>query len=177
MKKKLRGFSLFEVILYLGLFSMMATALLQFSWNVLDLGTKDRTARQVFSDARFITERLNSFVRSAESIDTGASTWNDPNGKLVLDALGSSDTRTITIQNGNIILAETGNPDVILNSLDSKVESLTFSKYGSRDETSEYVEFVFIMKSAKNDESPSSQYKTMTTINGGAFIRNSGVGL
>lgn len=177
MKKKLRGFSFFEVVLYLALFSAMATALLQFSWNVIDLGVKDRTARQVFSDARFIAERIDFFIRNAESIDTNASLLDASNGKLVLKKIGSSDTVTIDIQNGDVTLTETGTPGVILHSSDSKAESLLFSEYGSRSEGSEYVHFVLALKSTKNDDTISSQYKTSTTIKGGAFIRNSGVGL
>lgn len=177
MKKKLRGFSFFEVILYLALFSAMAMALLQFSWNVLDLGTKDQTARRVFSDARFVTERVKALARSAESIDTNASFFDVSNGKLVVKKIGSSDTMTIDIQNGNVVLTETGNPGVVLNSSDSKVGSLSFSEYGSRGEASEYISFTLVLKSAKNDSEVSSLYKTSTTIEGGVFIRNSGVGL
>lgn len=174
VQKTLRGFSFFEVILYLGLFSVMATALLQFSWDVFDVGIKDRTGRRVFSDARFVTERINYFIRNAGGIDTVTSVWNDPNGKLVLNKLGSSDTVTIDIQNGDVVLTETGQPAVVLNGNDTIVESLTFLDYGTRADRSEYVDFTLSLESAKNDAAR-SPYQATTTIESGAFIRNSGL--
>lgn len=176
MRKTLRGFSFFEVILYLGLFSVMATALLQFSWNVLDLGTKDRTGRQVFSDARFVTQRIGYFIRNASGIDTGASIFDDADGKLVLRVLGSSDTVTIELQNGDVILTETGQPGVALNGDDTQAESLTFLDYGTEADGSEYVDLTLVLESAGNDTAD-SPYQAATTLRSGAFIRNSGTGL
>lgn len=176
MQQTLRGFSFFEIILYLGLFSVMATALLQFSWNVLDLGIKDRVSRQVFSDARFVTERIGYFIRNASGIDTGASIFDDANGRLVLNVLGSSDTVTIDIQNGAVVLTETGRPAVVLNGADSKVGSLTFLNYGTRADRSEYADFTLVLESAGNDIA-GSPYQATTTLRSGSFIRNSGTGL
>lgn len=174
MKKTLRGFSFFEVILYVGLFALMATALFQFSWNVFDIGTKERTGRRLFSDARFVTERINFFIRNASGIDATTSVWNDPNGKLVLNQLGSSDTVTIEVGNGEIILTESGQGPVTLHGSDTQVVGLTFLSYGSRDDGSEYVGFTLSLESVKNN-SADSPYQATTIIQSGAFIRNSGL--
>ena len=177
MRKTLRGFSFVEVILYLGLFSVMATALFAFSWNVLDLGVKDRASRQVFSGARFITERINYFIRNASGIDADASVFNNADGKLVLKVLGSSDTVTITLQNGNVVLIETGQPATVLNGSDTKAGSLTFLNYGSPADGSEYIDFALTLESVKNDTEARSPYQATTTLQSGAFIRNDGTSL
>jgi hypothetical protein len=175
-RKTLRGFSFFEVIIYLGLFSMMATALFQFSWDVFDLGTKDRTSRRVLADARFVTERVNYFIRNAGGVDTNASVFGDANGKLVLNVLDSGNTVTIELQNGNIVLTETGQVAVNLNSNDTKTASLAFIKYGSSEDGSEYIDFTFALESAQNNSSR-SPYQAATTLQSGAYIRNSEAGL
>jgi len=163
--------------LYLGLFSLLATALLHFSWNVLDLGVKERTSRQVLSDARFLSERMTFFIRNAESLDESASAFDTASGKLVLKKMNSSDTQSIDIQNGMLMLTETGSSSLALHSNDSKVESLVFSHYGSQSDHSEYVSFVLTLASARNSEISPSQYQGTIVVHGGAFIRNSRNGL
>lgn len=175
-RKTLRGFSFFEVILYLGLFSLMATALFQFSWNVFDLGIKDRASRRVFFDARFIAERVNYFIRNSASVDADASVFENAHSRLVLNALDSSDTVTMEIQNGNVVLTETGEPAVVLNSADTQVVNLTFLKYGAEADGSEYIDFTLTLESAGND-SARSPYQATTTLQSGAYIRNSETGL
>lgn len=175
-RKTLRGFSFFEVILYLGLFSLMATALFQFSWNVFDLEAKDRTSRRVFSDARFIAERVNYFIRNSGGVDANASVFENANGKLVLNVLDSSDTITVEVQNGNVVLTETGEPAVVLNNADTRVENLTFLKYGEAGDGSEYVDFTLTLESVGNDTAR-SPYQATTTLQSGAYIRNSTAGL
>jgi hypothetical protein len=177
MRTSLKGFSLFEVILYLGIFSVMATALLQFSWNIMDLGAKDKTARRVFSDARFLTERVNFFIRNAEGIDEGASLLNEAAGKLVLSQVGSSDTVTLEVQGEKLWLTETGGAAVALHGIDSRVQSLEFSVSGSEADGSEYVGYTLVLESARNDEDVRSPYEMTTTIQSGAFVRNSQAGL
>lgn len=172
LQKTLRGFGFFETILYLALFSLMATALLNFSWDVLDLGTKERSSRSVFSDARFASERINYFIRHSAGIDTGNSVFGSNSGKLVLNTLGDSgDTVTIDIQSGNLVLSETGRTDVVLNSPLTQVEGLEFHRYGTVEDGSEYVDFTLTLQSVNYEESVSSQ-QARTSVQGGAFIRN-----
>lgn len=177
MRRALRGFSFFETILYLALFSLLAVGLFRFSFDVLDLGTKDRTSRQVFSDARFVADRIRYFIRNASGIDTDASVWDDSDGRIVLGEVGSSDTMTISTSNGRVMLTETGQSEVALHSSASKVRSLTFQKYGSQTDGSEYIGFVLVLESGASDTIPPAEYGAITTLQGGASIRNSGVGL
>ena len=173
MKKSLRGFTFFEVIIYLGIFSLMATALFSFSWDMIDLGTKDRTSREVFSDARMVSEQVKYLIRNASGVDQENSTWDDARGKLILQKLGTSDTTTIDIQNDTVTLTETGRSDISLHSSDVRVTELRFSEYGTRADASEYIGFTLTFESVQNGtRSPS---RATTTIQGGAFIRNSGI--
>lgn len=171
---KLRGFTFFEVILYLGIFSLMATALLNFSWDMIDLGTKDRTYRGVVSDGRFVSERLENIMRSSAGIDADASVFDDANGRLVLLRLETSDTVTIDLQDGRVTLTETGRSPVALHSAETRAASLVFQKYGLADDGSEYAGFMLTLESAGYGTTR-APYDATTTIRSGAFIRNNGL--
>lgn len=171
----LKGFTLFEVLIYLGIFCLMAGALLSFSWNVLDLGNKDRIGRHVFSDARFVTERLKSLIRQSSGADTDASVWNDANGRLVLQRIGSSDTVTIEIEDGIVTLTESGQPSVRLHSGDTRVTELRFMRYGAQAEASEYIDFTLGCESVQKNIHTRSVYDAVSTIRSGVAIRNSGL--
>lgn len=175
MKKVYKGFSLLETILYLGIFSVMATALLQLSWDILDLGAKDRVSRRVFSDARFMTERINFFIRNAEGIDTGSSSLGD--GKLVLTQPGTSDTVTLEVQNEQLVLTETGNASVVMTGSDARIQSLVFLESGSDTDGSHYVGYTIIVGSKRYDQDVRASYKMTTTLQSGALIRNAQTGL
>lgn len=175
-RKILRGFTFFEVILYLGLFAALAPALFQFFWNVLDLGNKDYASRRVFSDARLATERIDYFIRNAESIDTDNSVFDNANGKLVLNKFGGSGTLTLAIEDNKIMVAETGQPAAALNGPDSRVTGFTLTRYGDRATASEYVDFTLTLQSAQYDTAR-APYQAATTLRAGAFLRNSGTSL
>jgi hypothetical protein len=120
---------------------------------------------------------MQYLIRNASGIDTGASVWNDGDGKIVLEEVGSSDTMTISISNGRVMLTETGQSGVALHSAESKVRSLTFQKYGSQSDGSEYVGFELVLESASSDTALPAEYGATTTLQGGASLRNSGIGL
>lgn len=174
MRKTLPGFSLFETVLYLALFSLLAIALFRFSWDVFDLHTKNQVLDAVFSDARLVTSRIDMLIRNASGINGAASRFDTADGKLVLEQLGSGNTVTIDIQNGNVVLTESGQPGTVLNSPKSKVVGLTFSKHGTQVDGSEYVSFSLSLGSGVSSVVP-ADFSENTTIEGGDFIRNSGL--
>lgn len=126
----LKGFSFFEVILYLGLFSLLSTALLTFSWDTLSLADKQESEEIVFSDARFISEKLNNLIRNSAGVDTPSSVFDQEQGKLVLLQVNSSETITLELLDGQIWITRSPSSSTTLHSRASKVDSLTFKKYG-----------------------------------------------
>lgn len=170
-----KGFSFFEVILYIALFSLIATALLTFSWEVLSLTDKQRTEEAVFSDARFLTEKINTLIRRSAGVDQGSSILEDSDGKLVLLQLDTSDTITIDRENNQILFTESGGEAVPLHSPQSRVESLTFQTYGQAENGSEYVGYTLVLNALQNDTLAPLRFQVSTTVESGAFIPNSGL--
>lgn len=170
MKQTQAGFSLFEVILYLGLFSVMAVAIFEFSFTILDLGIKERATRYVVSDGQIISERLNGLIRNADSIDTEASLFGTDGGRIVLRTSGSSDGITVQVDGGHLIMIDGESPPVILSSTETRVESFILSLEGNQDDGSEYVGYA-VRLASKNDATAPARYQAGTTIRSGASLR------
>lgn len=174
MQKTARGFTLIETILYIGLFVLMAGAVLNFVWNTLDLSGKDRSARAAYAEARLVSMRLNGLIREASGIDAAESVFDDPNGKLVLEQLGTSDTLTIDLQGSRVMLTETGQSAVPLQSSQTETTSLTFTQAGTEADQSEYAGYELGLRSIGYDGKRAS-YRAETGFSSGAFLRNSGL--
>lgn len=168
---KLKGFTLFETLLYLGIFAILSFGLLAFTWNISDLSVKESVSRQTSSDARFVAMRLETLIREAASVDEGSSVFDDADGRLVLGQPGSSDTVTISLSGGRVTLMGTGMDPVALHASSTAVSELRFEHVGSAADGSEYVGFTLVMQSAQDGQSRAS-YDAVTTLRSGAFLRN-----
>ena len=175
MRHSLKGFSYFEVILYLALFSLLATTLLTFSWDVLNLTDSEDTRGIVLSDARFVSEKLNELLRNAAGIEDTSSIFDENTGKIVLLQPNSSDTITIELSSGQVLFTESGSSATPLNSSDSQVSTLRFEKYGSSENHSEYIGYTLTVDTPQIDTQTPARYQASTTLQSGAFIRNSGI--
>jgi hypothetical protein len=167
----MKGFTLFETLLYLGIFAILSFGLLAFTWNISDLGIKENVSRQASSDARFVVMRLETLIRESASVDEGSSVFDDANGRLVLGQPGSSDTVTISLSGGRVTLMGTGMDPVVLHASATAVSELRFEHAGSAADGSEYVGFTLVMRSAQYGETR-APYNAATTLRSGAFLRN-----
>jgi hypothetical protein len=171
MIRTVSGFTLFEVLLYLGIFSIMSFGLLAFHWNISDLGVKENVSRQASSDARFIASRLETLIRESASVDGGSSVFDDANGQIVLGQPGSSDTVTVSVVSGRVTLMGTSIDPVALHSSATEASELRFEHRGSASDGSEYVGFVLSIRSVQSGHTR-APYNASSTIRSGAFLRN-----
>lgn len=171
MVRTVSGFTLFEVLLYLGIFSIMSFGLLLFNWNISDLGVKEHVSRQAASDARFVASRLETLIRESASVDEGSSVFDDADGRLVLGQPGSSDTVTISVVGGRVTLMGTNIDPVALHSSATEVSELRFEHHGSSADGSEYVGFVLSIRSIQSGHTR-APYNASSTVRSGAFLRN-----
>ncbi|MFZ3032136.1 MAG: prepilin-type N-terminal cleavage/methylation domain-containing protein [Candidatus Moraniibacteriota bacterium] len=171
MKKRLRGFTFIEVILYLALFSFLGTALFEFTWDTLELREQGSTERALTEEARFATERIKYLIRNS-SVDVASSVWDSVDGKLVLDVLGSSDTITIERQNERVVMQVSGQDVVVLQSQDSRSTTLLFERAYSADESAQYVDMTLTLETLLTAP---PEYTTSLTLQTGIFVRNFGL--
>lgn len=169
-RKRLGGFTLFEMILYVALGALLSGALLVFQWNIVQLSVKEEARRTVVSEARLVSERVASLIRNAESVDWAASALETPDGRLVLRLVDTSETLALRLENGRLSsVSGNGNP-VALHSDRTVVTELRFDGYRPDDGSVEYVEMGYTIRSA-SDVSAASFFATETTQTVGVFVR------
>lgn len=172
MKKKLHGFTFIEVILYIGLFSLLGTALLTFTWDIFKLSEEGNTERLVTEGGRFVMERMKYDIRGAAGVDTEASVFDSANGKLVLEKLGSSDTVTFELQNGQVVMQESGQEAVVLQPRNTYATALLFERFSPPDHSVEYITITLTFETIL--QAP-IEYASSLTLETGAVIRNLGL--
>lgn len=68
-----RGFTFIELILYVSIVTIILTAVIPFAWAIITSRTKSSTEQEVFSQARYVSERLKYEIRNAYGIDPASS--------------------------------------------------------------------------------------------------------
>ena len=61
------GFTLIELILYIVLVTIMLSTLIPFAWNVIEGGVKVTVEQEVYSQARYLSERIKKEIRDAST--------------------------------------------------------------------------------------------------------------
>jgi hypothetical protein len=88
IKSKLSGITLSEVLIYLGLFALVFTGIIQF---LLFIGTTNKTTEEKHELEKtfiFIDEHIAETVEIASSIDEANSTFDSNNGKVRFNITG-----------------------------------------------------------------------------------------
>ena len=89
--------TLIEIIIYVAILSLISTAFLTISINMMSLKTKSISQQEISSNLRFISQKINYEIRNAKSISSTTAT------SLTLVSSDSSRNPTIfDLSNGNI---------------------------------------------------------------------------
>lgn len=160
------GFTFIELILYISIVTMMMMTLIPFAWNVIQGGAKSATQQEVFSNARYISERIKYEIRNAAGINSVSAT------SISLIASPSANNPTvIDFSGGNIRIKQGSGSTINLNSQNASVSALTFTNYTSADNKTEHIQFTLTVN-ASNSGTKRQDYNAATTIEGSAEVRN-----
>lgn len=170
------GFTFIELILYITIVTIMLSAIIPFAWNVIEGGTKSSVEQEVFSQARYVSERLKYEIRSAAGINAGASNFdvnlaNNSLQKLQLAESSPVNTLDISVTTAGLVQLDPGN-DVpyTINSSDTKVTNLIFTNYTSADNKTKHVGFTLTITSSYSGSR--QEFKETITLRGSAEVRN-----
>lgn len=119
--KNLKGFTLIETLIYVGIFSIVALSLTGILWNTLRVNSNQQAANEVDENLRYIMSVLGEKVRSSTMVDTATSST------LVLKNSSYEDI-TFSVTGGALYLQEGSAAPVLLTSNKVMVDSLTFNK-------------------------------------------------
>jgi len=121
------GFTIVELIIYMGLLTIFLVYLHGIFFSVLEQQLRSQSVSFLQQDQQFILSRLRYDVSRAANIIT-PSTLGQSSTSLQLQIGGS--THTYTVQNGDLILTNaTGS--AALNSYGTSVSAMTFKRVGN----------------------------------------------
>lgn len=126
------GFTLAEMIVSVGLVSLLLLVTIQTSLTVAAVHRRSRTYLDVNSSAINAFSRFSRDTRRASLVDTVQSTLGASSGKLVLDmkkADGSYDTTTFALASGTVQSFYNGAYTGDLTPLSMNVSNLTFRRF------------------------------------------------
>lgn len=165
-KTKNQGFTLIELIIYISIVTVMMTTLIPFAWNIIEGGAKSATEQEIFSNARFVSERIKYEIRNATGI-------NSVTGMYISLATANPTTNPTIIDfaAGNIRIKEGAGSPVNLNSQNATISALTFTSYTSGDNKTKNIQFSFTMN-ASYSGTKRQEYIESTKVESSAELRN-----
>ena len=130
------GFTLIELILYVGLITIILSTVAPFVLTIIQSGVKSATSQEVYSSARYVSERIKSEIRNANSIYEASSTFgvNFATSSGVMFSLNGgidANPTNIEVVSGAVRITEGTSTPVLLNSSDTIVTNLTFYNYST----------------------------------------------
>lgn len=123
-----KGFTLVELLMYMGLLSILIGILSTIFVSIIDVQLDSRATSNVDQDGRYILARLAHEVQSSSSIL--APTIGSPSGTLQL-RINSIDY-TYSLSNGNLQIASASATNN-LNSSNTSISQVTFLRVGDGD--------------------------------------------
>lgn len=162
--KNQKGFTYIELILYIALITVFLGALVFYAWGVIGSGSKSTTEQEVFSQARFVSERIKYEIRNA----TGINSVSGTSISLTTSIAGTNPT-IIDLVGGNVRIKQGVGLATNINSSDVIISSLTFTNYSSTDNKSKHVGVSFVLNS--NYGSTRQEFVETTTVRTSAEIR------
>ena len=174
--QKQTGFTFIELILYVSIVTIMLTSIIPFAWSIIGSGVKSSTQQEVFSQARYVSERLKYEIRNATGIDVASSNFdvnlaNNSSQKLRLTEQSPVNTLDISVTTAGQAQLDPGN-DVpyTINSTDTKVTDLTFTNYTSSDNKTKHIGFTLTIIS--NYSGSRQEFKETVTLQSSAEVRS-----
>ena len=129
------GFTFIELILYISIVTIMLTTIVPFGWSAITSSVKSSVQQEVYTQARFVRERIKQEIRRASGITSVGST-------SISETNFSPDTTTvIDLSSQKIRINKNGTGPVNLNSDDTNVTTLEFSNYTSLDNKTKHIGF------------------------------------
>lgn len=125
--KSQKGFTLVELILYMGIVSIFLFVLVDIFISILDVQTDTQSSSNVSSDGRFLLARLSYDISRADMVSVPATFSATTNTlQLVINNINY----TYSLQNGNLVLINNLGADA-LNGYDTTVSNVSFTKLGT----------------------------------------------
>ncbi|MFH0863542.1 MAG: hypothetical protein V1858_00425 [Candidatus Gottesmanbacteria bacterium] len=125
-----KAFTLIELIIFMGIFSILIFVLTDIFIISLKTKTSAESTAVINQDGRFIFAKLAADINNANSISSPALGTSSSTLDIIL--YGVPETISLNSSTGNIELTAGGNT-YVLNSVNSQITNLTFTRLGNDD--------------------------------------------
>jgi type II secretory pathway pseudopilin PulG len=153
------GFTLIEIVIYLGILSILLLVLANFFNSAMDTLLKSQATSPTEQDSKFILNRLMYDITNADSLTTPA---NPGDQGLTLALVRNGITYTYTQTGNNLTITDNVGTDV-LNSPIATISGLLFKRIGYANEKPT-VQIKFTIISTAKTNSGKDQQTFQTTI-------------
>lgn len=162
-----KGTTLLEIVLYIGILTILLSALIPFAWNLVDSGAKSSTNQEIFTQGQYVADRITYEIRNASSINSVSATQIS-----LATANAATNPTTISLNNGVINMQQGVASPIALNSVNTKVTSLNFTNYS--DSSTQNVQFTFTIIANFAGAGTRQEYNGTVTMEGTADVRSNG---
>jgi competence protein ComGC len=84
MKNRLKGFTLVETMMYIGLFSIIIIMVISFMISTQQSTAKTEKEEAIFRSSQFISQHLKHTIKEADSLDEANTVFDNDDGKISL---------------------------------------------------------------------------------------------
>lgn len=127
-KKRKQGSTLIELLLYMGIFSILTVALFQLFSSIIDTHLESQSTSSVLVDGQYILNRFNYDIKQAKNIIAPLVGGQSS----ILQMSINTTTYTYTLTNGNLTIATSGaQTSDQLNSVNTNISNLGFTHLGN----------------------------------------------
>ncbi len=124
-----KGFTLIEILLYFMIIGTVMFAVLSFSLQIISISDKSDNYHEIQTNIDFITNKITSTIRNANSVDVSGCTFNNDLGTLSLNMPNAGDSPTKFYLTGQKAYIKKGINDATRLSSDSiKCTQLKFQR-------------------------------------------------
>jgi type II secretory pathway pseudopilin PulG len=167
-KKQLQnGFTLLELILYMGMVTVFMSALIPFSWNVIEGGAKSATGQEIFTQGQYVADRITNEIRNASDINSVS-----PTQISLATAIPATNPTIISLNAGIINMQQGAATPIALNSVNTTIQSLTFTNYSSFDNKTQNIQFQFTIAAKYSGAGTRQEYNGSVAMEGSAEVRS-----
>lgn len=166
--KKQSGFTLVEVILYIGLVSLFAVSLTAFLGFFTQAKNKSSTIEEVNQQAVFISSYVEQLIRDSDSITLPAKTTSA--GTLILTStkFPARSPIAISTSSGKLVVSEAGGGSVQISSDKVTISNLSFTNL-SQASTDGNIRYQFQV--SYNNPNGKNEFTYVQTFYGSASTR------
>jgi type II secretory pathway pseudopilin PulG len=165
------GFSLIELLLYIGLVALFLTAATTSLWDIILGNVKSGVHQEVQENLRYAAHRIQFEIRNADSVNPGSgfdiNLATNPSEKISLSVPDPDNPTEFRVSGGVLHIKRGDGSWAALTSSALEVTDLTFTDLG--DTASEYLEFTVTVK--YKNPSGRSQWEKEATFRGAAQLR------